>query len=207
MILSITGIIPTNTLAGATITPIRGGGTITGSGMVTEKRRRWIPRDTSGTGEGNQTGQVLPLLLGPPRALASPAKAHRSRRNLPRSLLQRTRNAGGLKDADGFARIKGPCGDTMYIYLGMDGARIADVKFMTDWCGTTIACGSVVTDMTKGKEIKEASRIRHTHVLEALDGLPEADAHCAVLAASTLRAAIKDYLMAQRSKGKDGREP
>jgi nitrogen fixation NifU-like protein len=116
------------------------------------------------------------------------------------------RNAGGIGDADGFARIKGPCGDTMYIYLRIDGTRIADAKFMTDGCGTTIACGSVVTDMVKGKEIKEASRIRHSHILEAIGGLPEADAHCAVLAASTLRAAIKNYQMAERSKKKDGRE-
>jgi nitrogen fixation NifU-like protein len=117
------------------------------------------------------------------------------------------RNAGGLKDADGFARIKGPCGDTMYIYLKMDGARIADATFLTDGCGTTIACGSVVTDMAKGKEIKEASRIKPSHVLEALGGLPEADVHCTVLAASTLRTAITYYLTAQRSKGKDGRKP
>ena len=116
------------------------------------------------------------------------------------------RNAGGIGDADGFARIKGPCGDTMYICLRIDGTRIADAKFMTDGCGTTIACGSVVTDMVKGKEIKEASRIRYNHVLEALGGLPEAHAHCAALAASTLRAAIKKYRMAERSKKKDGRE-
>ena len=116
------------------------------------------------------------------------------------------RNAGGIKDADGFARVKGPCGDTMYIYLRIDGKRIADAQFLTDGCGTTIACGSVVTDIVKGKEIREASRIRHTEVLDALGGLPEADAHCAVLAASTLRAAIKNYRLAQRSKGKDGRE-
>ena len=116
------------------------------------------------------------------------------------------RNAGGIKDADGFARVKGPCGDTMYIYLRIDGMRIADAKFMTDGCGTTIACGSVVTDMVRGKEIKEASKIRHTHVLEALGGLPDEHIHCSVLAAGTLRAAIKNYLVAQRSKGKDGRE-
>jgi nitrogen fixation NifU-like protein len=115
------------------------------------------------------------------------------------------RNVGGMKEADGFARIKGSCGDSMYIYLRVDGRRIADAKFLTDGCGTTIACGSVVTDMVRGKEIKEASRIRYTHVLEALGGLPDADAHCSVLAADTLRAAIKNYLLAQRSKGKDGR--
>ncbi len=116
------------------------------------------------------------------------------------------RNAGGIGDADGFARIKGPCGDTMHIYLKIDGTRIANVKFMTDGCGTTIACGSVVTGLVKGKEIKEASRVRHSHILEAISGLPEADVHCAVLAADTLRAAIKNYRLAERSKKKDGRE-
>jgi nitrogen fixation NifU-like protein len=117
------------------------------------------------------------------------------------------RNAGGIEDADGFGRIKGPCGDTMYIYLRIDETRIADAKFMTDGCGTTIACGSVVTDMVRGKEVKEASKLRYTHVLGALDGLPEGDIHCSVLAAGALRAAIKNYLLAQRSKGKDGGEP
>lgn len=116
------------------------------------------------------------------------------------------RNVGGIKDADGFGKIKGPCGDTMYIYLRIDGQGISDAKFMTDGCGTTIVCGSVVTDMVKGKEFKEASKIRHTHVLEVLGGLPDADVHCSVLAVDTLRAAIKNYLLAQRSKGRDGRE-
>jgi nitrogen fixation NifU-like protein len=116
------------------------------------------------------------------------------------------RNAGGIKDADGFGRVKGPCGDTMYIHLRIDGTRIADAKFMTDGCGTTIACGSVVTDMVRGKEVKEASKLRYTHILEALGGLPDADIHCSVLAADTVRAAIKNYLLAQRSKRKDGGE-
>jgi len=43
-------------------------------------------------------------------------------------------------------------------------------------------------------------------VLHALGGLPEADMHCAVLAADTLRSAIKTYRMAQRSKRRNGRE-
>jgi nitrogen fixation NifU-like protein len=116
------------------------------------------------------------------------------------------RNVGDIKDAGGFARVMGPCGDTMYIYLRIDGQSISDAKFMTDGCGTTIVCGSVVTDMVRGKEIKEASKIRHTHVLEVLGGLPDADVHCSVLAVDTLRAAIKNYVLAQRSKIKDGRE-
>jgi len=115
----------------------------------------------------------------------------------------RPRNTGGIEGADGFGKIKGPCGDTMYIYLTVDGTRIRNATFMTDGCGTTIACGSAVTDLVKGKEIREASRIKYIHILEALGGLPESDIHCSVLAADTLRAAIKNYRMAQRSKGKD----
>ena len=118
----------------------------------------------------------------------------------------RPRNAGGITDADGFGKIKGPCGDTMYIYLTVDGTRIRDAKFMTDGCGTTIACGGAVTDLVKGKEIREASKIKHIHVLEALGGLPESDIHCSVLAADTLRAAIKNYRLAKRSERKNGRE-
>jgi nitrogen fixation NifU-like protein len=94
----------------------------------------------------------------------------------------------------------------MYIHLRIDGTRIADAKFMTDGCGTTIACGSAVTDMVRGKEVKEASKLRYTHILEALGGLPDADIHCSVLAADTVRAAIKNYLLTQRSKRKDGGE-
>jgi nitrogen fixation NifU-like protein len=119
----------------------------------------------------------------------------------------RPRNAGGIKDADGFARIKGPCGDTMYIYLRIDGTRVADAKFMTDGCGTTIACGSMITDMIKGRELKEVSRIRYTQLLDVLGGLPEGDVHCSVLAVGTLHAAIKDYRVTRRSGRKHGREP
>ncbi len=116
------------------------------------------------------------------------------------------RNAGGIKDADAFGKIKGPCGDTMCIYLRIDGTRIADAKFMTDGCGTTIACGSALTDLARGKELREASRIKYLHVLEALGGLPESDVHCSVLAADALRAAIKNYRLAKRSEGKNGRD-
>ena len=111
-----------------------------------------------------------------------------------------------MEAADGFARIKGPCGDTMYIYLRIDGTRIADAKFMTDGCGTTIACGSALTDLVRGKEIRLASRIKHVHVLEALGGLPDEHIHCSVLAVGTLRAAIKNYRQAKRLEGKNVRE-
>ena len=104
------------------------------------------------------------------------------------------RNLGDMEDADGFAKVMGSCGDTMEIWLKVKNGTIADAAFMTDGCGTSIASGSMVTELAKGKSIAKVHRITQQDVLNALDGLPEESVHCALLAADTLKAAIKDYL-------------
>jgi len=104
------------------------------------------------------------------------------------------RNVGDMEDADGFARVTGPCGDTMEMWLKVKNSTIADASFMTDGCGTSIASGSIVTEMVKGKSAGEVWKISQQDVLNALGGLPEESKHCALLAANTLREAIKDYL-------------
>ena len=48
--------------------------------------------------------------------------------------------------------------------------------------------------MAKRMSIGEAQRISQHDVLAALGGLPEESEHCALLAANTLKEAIKDYL-------------
>jgi len=104
------------------------------------------------------------------------------------------RNVGNMDNANGFARITGPCGDTMEIRLRMRDGRIQEATFWTDGCGTTIAAGSMVTELVKGKSVIEALRISQRDVLSALGGLPEESQHCALLAANTLNEAAKDYL-------------
>jgi len=107
---------------------------------------------------------------------------------------QNPRNAGRIPNADGSASVTGPCGDTMDIWLKVKDNTIKEITFWTDGCGTSIAAGSMVTEMAKGKSIIQASKIRQQDVLDALGGLPEDSVHCALLAANTLNAAIKDYL-------------
>ena len=104
------------------------------------------------------------------------------------------RNVGNIENADCFATATGPCGDTMNIWLKVKNDRILEDAFMTDGCGTTIAAGSMVTEIAKGKNIIRAQKISQQDVLEALGGLPEESKHCALLAANTLKEAIKDYL-------------
>lgn len=108
------------------------------------------------------------------------------------------RNLGNLKDADGFARVTGPCGDTMSIWLKVNGDTIINASFTTDGCGTTIASGSMVTEMVKGKSISEARKTTQRDVLDALGGLPQESEHCALLAANTLKAAIRNYIATKR---------
>ena len=107
---------------------------------------------------------------------------------------QNPRNVGSIPDADGFGCITGPCGDTMEIWLGVKDNVIEEAKYWTDGCGTTIAAGSMITEMAKGQKTAGASRISQQNVLDALGGLPEDSEHCALLASNTLKQAVKDYL-------------
>jgi nitrogen fixation NifU-like protein len=112
------------------------------------------------------------------------------------------RNIGTLAGVDGHAKFTGPCGDTMEIFLRIQKNVISEATFMTDGCGTSIASGSMVTELAKGKRVQEAHRISQRDVLDALGGLPEEDEHCALLAASTMRLAVHDYLSSKNQPWK-----
>lgn len=104
------------------------------------------------------------------------------------------RNVGSMVGADGFGRVTGPCGDTMEIWIRTRNDTVSDASFWTDGCSTSIAAGSMVTELAKGRAIADALTISQHDVLDALGGLPEESTHCALLAANTLKAGINDYL-------------
>ena len=102
-------------------------------------------------------------------------------------------NFGILENPDAVGKIKGPCGDTMEIMLKIKNNRITCIRFSTDGCGTSIACGSMLTKIVKDKTIDEVNIITSQDLNRALDGLPENHVHCTVLAVNTLRKAIDSY--------------
>jgi len=112
------------------------------------------------------------------------------------------RNVGDMPDADGFARVTGPCGDTMEIWLKVKNGNIGKATFFTDGCGPSIASGSMVTETVKGKSITDTQKITQRDVLDTLGGLPEESEHCALLAVNTLKAAIRDYMAMKREPWK-----
>jgi nitrogen fixation NifU-like protein len=100
------------------------------------------------------------------------------------------KNVGRMSRPDARGIVHGWCGDTMEIYLRLNGERIEETSFMTDGCGPSVACGSMLTTMATGMLLEEAGDIRPEDLLNALDGLPDESVHCAELAVSTLGAAI-----------------
>ncbi|MFO7676527.1 MAG: iron-sulfur cluster assembly scaffold protein [bacterium] len=105
-------------------------------------------------------------------------------------LWRNPRHAGWLENPDGYASITGPCGDTMQIWLRVEGGAVAEATFWTDGCGPSIVCGSMVTILARGRTIEEAAALDQQAVLDALGGLPEESRHCALLAARTLVEAV-----------------
>ena len=99
------------------------------------------------------------------------------------------RNVGIIENADGVGEVgNAKCGDIMKIYLKIENDTIADVKFETFGCGSSMA-----TEMIKGKSIQDAMALTNKAVAEALDGLPLHKMHCSVLAEEAIKNALKDY--------------
>jgi len=109
------------------------------------------------------------------------------------SEYRKPNNFCDIKDADAVGKIKGPCNDTMKISLKIKNSIITNAFFWTDGCGATIACGSMLTKMIKGLNIKEAYNLTNQKLIEVLDGLPKEHLHCSKLAMDTLKKAIENY--------------
>lgn len=116
---------------------------------------------------------------------------------------QNPRNFEKIDSADGSAQVKGSCGDTMEMFLKMKDGVVEHCTFQTDGCGTTIACGSVATELAQNKSFTQAlGTACADEILKQLGGLPEENVHCAQLAAETLRRALADYLYQKRNPWK-----
>ncbi len=109
------------------------------------------------------------------------------------------KNMGEIKNPSGVGKVGNPvCGDVMWIYINVDknknGEKIVkDIKFKTFGCAAAIATSSMITQLAKGKTLKEAEKITRSDVADSLKGLPPIKMHCSNLASEALKAAIKNY--------------
>ena len=115
-------------------------------------------------------------------------------------LFKKPKNLGKIKNPDGVG-IAGNilCGDTMYLYIKIAKNKkgeeiIKNVKFQTLGCIAAISTSSLITELAKGKTLKNALNIKKEKIIKALGGLPLPKTHCSVLAIDALSEAIYDYL-------------
>jgi nitrogen fixation NifU-like protein len=112
------------------------------------------------------------------------------------------RNAGSLDNPDGYASLHSSCNESMEIWLKVRDNRINEVSYWTDGCAATIACGSMVSELAKGKTVNLLLTISPRDLADALDNLPEGNFHCAELAVNTLKAAARDFLAIKKEPWK-----
>ena len=98
-----------------------------------------------------------------------------------------------IEHPDATAAVTGSCGDTMVMGLRISGGRIVEIGFLTDGCGPTVACGSVLAQMAGSKSLDQALGIAVHGLIKELGGLPDSHLHCARLAVDTLQKAIQNY--------------
>jgi nitrogen fixation NifU-like protein len=104
------------------------------------------------------------------------------------------RNVGVIKNPDAVGYVGEPAwGIDAELYLRIENGVVTEAKSKAFGCGATIAAGSVVTEMVKGKRLEELDGITNEDVDMALGGLPASKSHCARLGRELIQAAVKDY--------------
>ena len=104
------------------------------------------------------------------------------------------KNMGELKDANLVAEGGNPaCGDVIKLFLKVENDKILDIKFKAFGCGACIATASALTEIVKGKTLKEAGKITNTDVAEYLGGIPSQKMKCSNFSTEVLKTAIEKY--------------
>jgi nitrogen fixation NifU-like protein len=105
--------------------------------------------------------------------------------------ISNPRNAREIVDANATGEETNPvCGDRLRLSLRIKDGRIDAVGFLAYGCAPTLACGSALTELLKGKSVADALRLTRKDVVEGVGGLPSRKQHAAALAIETLRSAL-----------------
>ena len=103
-------------------------------------------------------------------------------------------NVERMRDPSASCLFTGPCGDTVEIYLRITEGVIEDASFVTTGCSASFVSGSALTELLRGKTLKEAREIEGEDILEHLGGsLPRQKVHCVHLVKKTLEEALDEY--------------
>lgn len=106
-------------------------------------------------------------------------------------------NFGKIENPDVTYHDSNPlCGDSIDIDLKISEDKITDIKFHGRGCAICMACSSVLTEITKGKNLDEVKNISKHDVLGelGLEHLQAVRIKCALLSLKVLKYALYSYL-------------
>ncbi|WP_027367479.1 iron-sulfur cluster assembly scaffold protein [Desulfocurvibacter africanus] len=101
---------------------------------------------------------------------------------------------GRMEDASCCGKLKGSCGDTIEVYLKIEGERIVEASGWSDGCGSSQICAGLAAELALGSTLDQAAAVEADTILERLPGFPADESHCAKLATGALHEAIHAYL-------------
>ena len=108
--------------------------------------------------------------------------------------FRQPKNIGEIKNPDAVAEVGNMvCGDQLFFSLKVKDEKIKDIKFLSFGCASNIATASVMTEMVKGKTLKEAKNFDWNKIVSELNGLPKQKINCSVLAVEGLKKVISEY--------------
>lgn len=106
--------------------------------------------------------------------------------------FEHPRNVGEIADANAAARVENPvCGDILQLWLKVEGDRVAVARFRAKGCVPSIACGSALTELLKGRTLSQARALRREELVAAVGGLRSESTHASHLAMDALAAVLK----------------
>ena len=112
-------------------------------------------------------------------------------------------NKGTIENPDFSQHDSNPmCGDSITLEAKIDGKSISDIKWDGEGCTICKACTSVLTQLTKGKELDYAKNLKKEEILSelGLDHLIKTSPvriKCALLSLKVLKLGLYSYLAKQ----------
>lgn len=91
--------------------------------------------------------------------------------------------------------VKGSCGDTISIALGINGETIVQTDFDTDGCASSQIAAATAAALAMGKSLDEAVDIDEAAIVAEVGRFPDNDRHCAYLAAAAVREAVHRWMI------------
>ena len=107
---------------------------------------------------------------------------------------------GILEKTIAYAKMTGPCGDTDEMFLRIHRGRVKQARFITDGCVFSTAACDAAAHLATEKTIEECLSIDQQVILDYLEDMPDDHAHCALLAARTLQAALRNFTRKDKRK-------